>query len=280
MPNPATLPDGNTFTGDEGCRLCEGPLVQKFSLVVLHKYEVRYFECDRCGSLQTEFPYWLDDAYSSNLSKLDTGAVQRNLQNLSAAYLVSKIFGVSNALDFGGGDGLLCRLLRDYNVNCYVKDRYAVPTYGQGFSEPDFVTPNLVLAFEVFEHFATPARELEDLFQLRPMVLLASTEIYSHQSADWWYLASESGQHLFFYSEKALHMIAVQFGYTYLLSGGFVLFVRKPDISGLKAFLAKFLLSRVVCRLLRGLILIMPAPGAWRDHLSAKSKPSKTGAVS
>jgi hypothetical protein len=272
MPNPATLPDGHTFTGDEGCRLCEGHLVPKFSLVVLHKYEVRYFECDRCGSLQTEFPYWLDDAYSSNLSNLDTGAVQRNLQNLSAAYLVSRIFGVYNALDFGGGDGLLCRLLRDYNVNCYVKDRYAVPTYAQGFSEPDFAAPNLVLAFEVFEHFATPARELEDLFQLRPTVLLASTEIYCHQRADWWYLASESGQHLFFYSEKALQMIAARFGYSYLLSGGFVLFVRKPDHSGSKSFLAKFLLSRAVCRLLRGLILIMPAPGAWRDHLSAKSK--------
>jgi len=58
----------------------------------------------------------------------------------------------------GIGDGLLCRLLRDYNVNCYVKDKYAVATYGQGFSELDFATPNLLLAFEVLEHFAAPAR--------------------------------------------------------------------------------------------------------------------------
>jgi hypothetical protein len=277
MPNAATLSDGETLASNEACRLCEGHLIPKFSLTVLRKHEVRYFECDRCGSLQTESPYWLDDAYSSNLSNLDTGAVQRNLQNLAAAYLVSKIFGVSDALDFGGGDGLLCRLLRDYDVNCYVKDRYAVPTYSQGFSEPDFAAPNLVLAFEVFEHFVTPARELDDLFQLRPTVLLASTEIYDHQNADWWYLASESGQHLFFYSEKALQLIATRFGYSYLLSGGFVLFVHKPDHWGLKSFLAKILLSRVVCRLLRGLILIMPAPGAWRDHVSAKSKSSKTG---
>ena len=278
MSNVATLSNGHALASD-ACRLCGGHLVPKFSLMVLRKHNVQYFECDRCGSLQTESPYWLDDAYSTNLSNLDTGAVQRNLQNLSAAYLVSKIFGVSNALDFGGGDGLLCRLLRDYNVNCYVKDRYAAPTYGQGFSEPDFATPNLVLAFEVFEHFATPARDLDELFRLRPTVLLASTEIYGHQSADWWYLASESGQHIFFYSEKALQMVAAQFGYSYLLCGGFVLFVRKPDLSGLKALLAKFLLNRVVCRLLRGLILIMPAPGAWRDHVTAKAKPSKTGTM-
>jgi Methyltransferase domain len=272
MNYPAMLPDGSTVTKDGACRLCEGLLVAKFSLVVLRKYLVRYFECDLCRSLQTDSPYWLDEAYSSNLSNLDTGVVQRNLQNLAAAYLMSKVFGVSDALDFGGGDGLLCRLLRDYNVNCYVKDKYAIPTYSQGFLEPDFAAPNLILAFEVFEHFATPARELEDLFQFRPRVLLASTEIYDHQDADWWYLALESGQHLFFYSEKAVQMIAERFGYSYILSGGFVLFIRNPNHSVFKSLLARFLLCRPVCRLLRGLILIMPAPGAWRDHLSAKSK--------
>ena len=272
MPKPAILSDGRTITNGEACRLCEGRLVPKFSRLVLHKHEVQYLECSQCGSLQTETPYWLDDAYSSNLSNLDTGAVQRNLQNLAAAYLISKLFKVRNALDFGGGDGLLCRLLRDYNVNCYVKDRYAVPTYSQGFSEPDFAAPDFVLAFEVFEHFATPARELDDLFQLRPTVLLASTAIYNDQGSDWWYLASESGQHVFFYSKAAVQLIAKRFGYSSLLSGGFVLFVRNPGNSSFKSFLARILLSRAVCRLLRGLILIMPAPGAWRDHLSAKSK--------
>jgi hypothetical protein len=51
-----------------------------------------------------------------------------------------------------------------------------------------------------------------------------------------------------------------------------VLFVRKPYQSPLKHFLAKVLLSRVLCRLARGIIVVMPAPGAWRDHLSAKCK--------
>ena len=239
---------------------------------MLHKYEVRYFECERCGSLQPEVPHWLGECYGSNLSSLDTGAVQRNLQNLAASYLVSRLFRVRDALDFGGGDGLLCRLLRDYGVNCFANDKYAVPTYCQGFSEPDFASPNLVLAFEVLEHFAAPARELADLFQSRPAVLLASTFIYSHQRADWWYLACESGQHVFFYSAKAVRMIAERFGYSSVISGGFLLFVRKPHHAALRLFIARLMLSRVVCRLLRGLILIMPAPGVWRDHLSAKSK--------
>jgi hypothetical protein len=272
MPNSALQSNGPALMSDPACRLCEGHLAQRFSRIVLHKYDVRYLECDECGSLQTESPYWLNDAYGSNLSSLDTGAVQRNLQNLAAAYVISKLFRVRDAFDFGGGDGLLCRLLRDYNVNCYVSDKYAAPTYSQGFSKPDFSAPNLVLSFEVLEHFATPASDLEALFQSRPKVLLASTEIYDRQQADWWYLASEAGQHVFFYSQKAVRMIADRFGYTSLQSGGFLLFVRKQDHSAVKSILARFLLRRGVCRILRGLILILPAPGAWRDHGSAKLK--------
>jgi len=153
-----------------------------------------------------------------------------------------------------------------------VRDKYASPTYSQGFSEPNFAEPNFVLAFEVLEHFAAPATELADLFQAHPRVLLVSTGLYRQQPEDWWYLAAESGQHVFFYSEKAVSMIADRFGYSSVLSGGYVLFVRKSDQTTWKSGLAKILLSRVLCRLLRGLILIMPAPGAWRDHLSAKSK--------
>jgi hypothetical protein len=272
MPNLAVQHDSPILTKDNACRLCGGALAPKFTRRVLDKYEVRYFECVRCSSLQTETPYWLNDAYDSNLSRLDSGAAQRNLQNLSAAYLISKIFSVRDALDFGGGDGLLCRLLRDYNVNCFVKDKYAAPTYSQGFTEPEFEAPNLILAFEVLEHFANPAKDLEELFQTRPKVALASTGIYDHQGEDWWYLASETGQHVFFYSAGSVQMIAERFGYISLVSGGFLLFVRKREYSAFRVFVAKLLLHRVLCRLFRGLILIMPAPGAWRDHQTAKSK--------
>lgn len=67
-------------------------------------------------------------------------------------------------------------------------------------------------------------------------------------------------------------MIAERFGYSSVLSGDYLLFARTADRRGLKFIIARILLNRVVCRLLRGIILIMPAPGAWRDHLSAKSK--------
>src|SRR5262249_43503280 len=149
---------------DQNCRLCRGPLRRRFALRVLGKYDVGYFLCQDCGSLQTQPPYWLAEAYGHNLSNLDTGAAQRNLHNLAACYALAKLCNLRNVLDVGGGDGLLCRLLRDYGVNCFVRDRYARPAYAQGFTEPDFRQPDLVVAIEVIEHFANPGPELDELF--------------------------------------------------------------------------------------------------------------------
>lgn len=46
---------------------------------ILDKYMVSHFQCSQYQALQTETPYWLDVAYKRNLSDLDTGTAQRNL---------------------------------------------------------------------------------------------------------------------------------------------------------------------------------------------------------
>lgn len=248
------------------CRLCAGPLTKKFNLIVLQKYTVDYFFCAGCHSLQTEKPYWLGEAYGeNNLSSLDTGAAQRNFYNLAASYGISKLFGVKNAIDIGGGDGLLCRLLRDYEVNCYVTDKYASPVYAQGFTDPDFDKPEIVLGFEVLEHFADPVVDLVDVFKHQSKVILLSTELFWGQQKDWWYLVPDSGQHVFFYSAKSLELLAERYGYTVLARGGFVLFIR-PDVSAIKRWIAGLLLSSRVCRLIKVLMAILPARGVAVDH--------------
>ena len=47
-----------------------------------------------------------------------------------------------------------CAGCRDYDLNCYVKDKYATPTYAQGFTDQDFSVPDLIIGFEVLEHFS------------------------------------------------------------------------------------------------------------------------------
>jgi hypothetical protein len=172
----ALVADMTSKASTMDCRLCGGLATNVFNQTILRKYEVGYYRCATCSSLQTEDAYWLDEAYRNSLSCLDTGRAQRNLNDLAACFFVSKLYKLKNIIDFGGGDGLLCRFLRDYGLNCFVKDKYAAPTYAQGFTEPNFQKPDLVIAFEVLEHFSNPEKDLDDLFSSNPQVLFASTK--------------------------------------------------------------------------------------------------------
>ena len=252
------------------CRLCNGVLKSQFALTILRKYDIQYYKCDKCHSLQTETPYWLDEAYKQNLSYLDTGAAQRNINNFAASYGLSKLFNLKNVIDIAGGDGLLCRLLRDYEINCFVKDKYAQPTYAQGYTEPNFEIPDLVMAFEVIEHFANPMTDLDDLFHLSSKVLLMTTLVYTKEEKDWWYLVPESGQHIFFYSKESLELIANKYNYTLIVSGGFIVFIKKEMFSPIKLKITQLILKGRIRQMIGILISFKPAQGIWKDHIAQK----------
>jgi Methyltransferase domain len=264
--------------GTDICRLCGGPASGQFSRLVLGRHTVEYFKCRDCMSLQAEEPYWLESAYTNSLAALDTGAAQRNLSNLGAVTMVARMLGMRNILDFGGGDGFLCRLLRDYGFNCYLADKYAKASYAQGFTEPDFAHPDLMLAFEVFEHFARPAQDLDALFAYKPAALLATTELYDGQNETWWYLTPETGQHIFFYSPQAVRLIAERHGYRSIRSGNFLLFMRKDLPAGLREPLLGLALNRFVVRMARTFLVAGPAPGRDRDFEYLRRK-SQAGGV-
>ncbi|HEY3731941.1 MAG TPA: methyltransferase domain-containing protein [Steroidobacteraceae bacterium] len=273
-----------TESAPDRCGLCDGALRESFVLTVLEKYRVRYRTCERCGSLQTEPAYWLQQAYeSNNLALLDTGAAQRNLANVAAAFVVSRLLRMNAVLDYGGGDGLLCRMLRDYTVNCFVDDKYATVTYARAFTRPDFSTPDLLLAFEVFEHFEHPRQELQALFRRAPAAILASTLLYTGQNSDWWYLSPETGQHVFFYTHGALSAIAIEHGYRLAVCGPYILFYRPQSCGALRVVLLKLMLRRVPRTLIGMLLRGWPPRGVWKDferlrRRSARDAESRTRA--
>jgi len=251
------------------CRLCHGPLVPTFSIQVLSKYQVQYFKCEECFSLQTERPYWLAEAYSdSNLADTDTGAARRTLKNLSATFAIAKLLGASNLIDFGGGDGLLCRFLRDSGLNCFVNDKFGKPTYAGSFTRPDFSHPDLVTAFEVLEHLPDPSIDLEEIFGRKPFAVLVSTEIFATQEKDWWYLSPETGQHIFFYSERALELVAHKYKYEVYRSDSFILFIR--NISGIRKILIKTVMNKYLVHLLKVIPVLGLGRGATRDMEALK----------
>lgn len=247
------------------CRLCGGHVRKQFELLVLGRHQVGYYHCTQCGSLQCEYPFWLQEAYELNLSSLDAGAVQRSLSNAAAVVAIAGLTRCKNIVDFGGGDGLLCRLLRDYGLNCFVDDKFAAPTYAQGFTHPNFLRPDILLAFEVIEHFAEPAVELARLFDVQADIVMVSTELYSQQRADWWYLTPSTGQHLFFYSRQALLKVADRFGYELRIFRKYVIFYRPRRIPRAVIVLLKLFFGRVFLRFVRAMLLAGPSTGVARD---------------
>jgi len=199
--------------------------------LVLGNYNVGYFQCGSCRCLQTERPYWLEEAYSAgNLADTDTGSVMRNLNCQAVIYVATRLLGFAgnaSIVDFGGGAGLLTRLLRDQGFDARRFDAYASNTMAQGF-EDEGVRPDIICSFEVAEHLVDPARELAVLFNRGAQLVIIGTEMFREQGPSWWYLSPHSGQHVFFYSEQGMAYLAKRFGYQHERIGSSHFFLASP----------------------------------------------------
>ena len=73
-------------------------------------------------------------------------------------------------------------------------------------------------AFEVFEHLDDPLEEIKKMLVFSNNILF-STELQPlksiKDSTDWWYIAPETGQHIAFYTEKSLDILAQKLGLKY-----------------------------------------------------------------
>ena len=84
---------------------------------------------------------------------------------------------------------------------------------------------DLTTAFEVFEHLPEPRAALREMLGVAPAIFF-STELVPAQTptsvGDWWYFAPEHGQHISFYTYRALQHLAIEFG-LHLYTDGFSL---------------------------------------------------------
>lgn len=200
---------------------------QYFSAQILKKYKVSYFTCSTCGFIQTEFPYWLDEAYSSAISSADTGIMMRNLS------LVAKVSGLlyfyfdknGSYLDVAGGCGIFTRLMRDFGFDYYWDDLYCENFVARGFEFQKCKNKiSAVTAFEVMEHIHNPISFIQEkMEQSNSQTLIFTTELYPDNkipSEDWWYYMFNTGQHISFYSKKTFEKIAENLGLNFYSING------------------------------------------------------------
>ena len=199
------------------CKICGKASSKIFRRRILDKYDIDYLQCSSCGFIQTEEPYWLEEAYRSPINIEDTGIIKRNilLAKRTSAVLFCLFDRNGCFLDYGGGYGLFVRMMRDRGFNFYWSDPFTENLFARGFEFNAARTKQieLITSFECFEHFVSPIEEIEKMFSLSPSILF-STEPFSSGTPDpeeWKYYYFSHGQHISLFSLSSLRSIAQKY---------------------------------------------------------------------
>lgn len=221
------------------CPIDGGEMKPVFSAELLNKYPVEYFACDTCLFLQTEAPYWLEEAYGEAIADCDTGIMERNLHNVLRVSSVLKLLGVEReeVIDVAGGYGILTRLLRDVGFDCYWSDKYCQNIFSKGFCASEGQAAAALCALEVLEHIENPLEFLRSMIaQHGARAIVFSTEDFKTvPDRDWRYYSFDTGQHISFYSRRSLNALARKLGWFYIpLPRHLHLFTARP-VKGLRA---------------------------------------------
>ncbi len=257
------------------CKICNHDTAILFKTKVLNKYDVEYFKCKHCSFIQTEEAYWLAESYSSAITQLDIGLIDRNYELSKKTNLIINSFynKTSNFIDFAGGYGMFVRLMRDKGFNFFRQDKYCENIFAKHF---DIIDTNiqrfeLATAFEVFEHLANPMQEIDEILTYSDSILF-STVLQPSENINpnnWWYISPEIGQHIALYHYDSLKTIAKLKGLNLYSDGKYLHLLTKKKIN---STLFKFLCHNKIANILSFLLAKKDNSLVQQDYQYLKNK--------
>ena len=229
------------------CKICNNTTEKVFQTRILYKYDVDYFQCSNCKFVQTEHPYWLEEAYQNPMNLTDTGIMLRNSRSSKIVTSIIVLFFNKNYkfIDYAGGYGVFTRLMRDIGFDFYWIDPYTKNLLSRGFEQQNNIKYDVVTTFESFEHFEEPLKEIENIFKISKNVIF-STELVPDKLPNpesWWYYGTEHGQHIALYTKKAFEFIANKYDVQYYNVSNLHVFSEKK-LNSLSAFFLGFKYSK------------------------------------
>jgi hypothetical protein len=214
------------------CKICASTTNEIFKANILSKYDVAYYHCAACGFIQTEEPYWIDEAYRLSITVSDTGGLLRSLVFADICSLLIYFLFDKNAryLDYAGGYGIFTRRMRDIGFDFYWQDKYSTNLIAKGFEyKEELGKVEAVTTFESFEHFIDPLKEIETMLSFSSNIIFTTDLLPSPvpKPQEWYYYSLHHGQHISFYSYRTLEFIAFKYNLNYYSFGSLHLFTGK-----------------------------------------------------
>lgn len=201
------------------CPICDGKMDVFDKTKLLRKYDISYYQCAGCGFICTEEPFWVDEAYSSAIANIDIDLIDRNIRYSKKIAALIRVFfrQKKHFLDYGAGYGMFVRLLRDKGYDFEWYDKYCDNVFAQ-YHEKSREKYDVVTALELFEHMISPKKEVGEILSMSDSVIFTTSIIpRSIKSiADWNYFLPDYGQHVSFYTHKALQILAAEHGKYYV----------------------------------------------------------------
>ena len=219
-------------SSDMACKICTHSVVPFANTILLKKYDVQYFKCNNCGFVQTEKPYWLEEAYSNAITNIDIGPINRGTQcsEKTKALIVSFFKAHEKFIDYGAGYGVFVRMMRDLGLRFHYYDKYCENIFAKNFEANPAERFELLTAFEVLEHLEDPVDELNKMLAFSRNIFFTTEIMPSHfpKPSEWWYYSPDHGQHISFYTLQSLKILAERANLKFYSNGSYHLFTEKP----------------------------------------------------
>ena len=178
-------------------------------------------------------PHWLAESFSDELNSVDIGSVDRCLVVADFLEVLVRALCVQDGkfVDWGGGYGLLTRIMRDRGFDFQNFDPYVKNLFASNAQVSVLPSSNLVVASEVFLHIPDPVRQIEELLRLTDFLLLTAVIPPKKVDQSWWYFMPITGQHISIYTVASLESIANQLGVRLVSDGRFFHLFYKKKLS-------------------------------------------------
>jgi len=207
----------------EICAVCSGNTKFLFSFQVRGEHLASLQECLTCRFTFIANPHWLAESFSSELNDLDIGSVDRCLIIADFVEVLIRFQKWSKLrfLDWGGGYGLLARIMRDRGLDFGSHDIHTRPLFVEQSEISESDTFELVTMSEVALHLTDPVPVFKKILESTNTLVFTAVIAPNVIPNDWWYLMPDTGQHVSIYHKETLKALANQLGVRITSDGRF-----------------------------------------------------------